>query len=245
MKVIFNADDFGLTEGVNDGIIDSFINGVVRSTTLMVGMGAEMHALKLAQQHPKLKIGLHLRFTAGAPLTKNPLLTRKDGNFPALSDFWKKQFFDPQAVRNEVIAQIEHFLGLGLKLSHIDSHHHVHTHPQLAPIIYTAAKEYQVPLRGSGFSNGKKALRYSFTDKFYDKGVSQYTLIQHLTELKEHFDIVEIMCHPAIADKALLSISSYYFQREEERRLLTSPELKRALQENAIGITDYSELLSS
>ncbi|WP_029809312.1 ChbG/HpnK family deacetylase, partial [Vibrio parahaemolyticus] len=72
MKVIFNADDFGLTQGVNTGIVKSHQDGVVKSTTMMVGMDAEQHAIELANQNPDLKIGVHLRFTAGAPLTEHP-----------------------------------------------------------------------------------------------------------------------------------------------------------------------------
>lgn len=56
MKVIFNADDFGLTQGVNNGIVKSHQDGVVKSTTMMVGMDAEQHAIELAHQNPDLKL---------------------------------------------------------------------------------------------------------------------------------------------------------------------------------------------
>lgn len=55
MKVIFNADDFGLTQGVNNGIVKSHQDGVVKSTTMMVGMDAEQNAIELANQNPDLK----------------------------------------------------------------------------------------------------------------------------------------------------------------------------------------------
>lgn len=87
MKVIFNADDFGLTQGVNQGIVKAHLDGVVKSTTLMVGMPAEQHAVQLAKQLPDLKIGLHLRFTAGRPLTGERNLTDEHGVFTAYRDF--------------------------------------------------------------------------------------------------------------------------------------------------------------
>ena len=49
MQVIFNADDFGLTHGVNQGIKDAHLKGVVNSTTLMVGMSADKEAVELAK----------------------------------------------------------------------------------------------------------------------------------------------------------------------------------------------------
>lgn len=106
----------------------------------MVGMPAEQHAVQLAKQLPDLKIGLHLRFTAGRPLTGERNLTDEHGVFTAYRDFWQRRDYQPEAIYHEAIAQVEHFLKLGLTLSHLDSHHHAHTHPQLAPIIYEVAK---------------------------------------------------------------------------------------------------------
>lgn len=158
MKVIFNADDFGLTQGVNQGIVKAHLDGVVKSTTLMVGMPAEQHAVQLAKQLPELKIGLHLRFTAGRPLTGERNLTDEHGVFTAYRDFWQRRDYQPEVIYHEAIAQVEHFLKLGLTLSHLDSHHHAHTHPQLAPIIYEVAKKYHVPLRDIGMAGGRRSV---------------------------------------------------------------------------------------
>ncbi|MFA0025879.1 ChbG/HpnK family deacetylase, partial [Vibrio sp. 10N.261.49.A5] len=98
MKVIFNADDFGLTSGVNIGIIKAHQQGVVNSTTMMVGMDAEKHAVELAKQNPDLKIGVHLRFTAGPPITGHPNLTNNKEEFVSYADLWKKQDFDAKVV---------------------------------------------------------------------------------------------------------------------------------------------------
>jgi len=69
MKVIFNADDFGLTTGVNNGIVQAFRHGVVRSTTLMVDMPGESHAVALAAQVPEFR--LFLAFGASRILTRS------------------------------------------------------------------------------------------------------------------------------------------------------------------------------
>jgi predicted glycoside hydrolase/deacetylase ChbG (UPF0249 family) len=244
MKVIFNADDYGLTPGVNTGIAKAHLHGVVNSTTMMVGMEAEEHAVKLAANLPKLKIGLHLRFTVGAPLTGHPNLTNGKSLFPAYSDFWKKKDFEPNAIYEECVAQIQHFLKLGIPLSHIDSHHHAHTHPQLAPVVYQVAKHYQVPLRSVGLPGEEQiSCRYAFCDKFFDKGVDLDFLIMELLELKKDYDLVEVMCHPGEIEQSLLKQSSYAIQREKELEILTDVRLVDALKRSHIEVTDYSELI--
>ncbi|MBN8132517.1 chitin disaccharide deacetylase [Vibrio vulnificus] len=244
MKVIFNADDFGLTRGVNDGIVHAHLDGVVRSTTMMVGMPAEAHAVELANHLPELKVGLHLRFTAGRPLTEGQNLVGRDGDFTPYGQFWHRRDYDPIAIHNEAVAQVEYFLALGLNLSHIDSHHHAHTHPQFEPVIYDIARTYQVPLRSTGLAGEAEfGCRYHFTDHFYDKRVGHDSLIQHLLTLKEHYDVVEVMCHPAIVDTALEACSGYAKQRELELAILTSDELKLSLRKHDIEVTDYSELI--
>ena len=245
MKVIFNADDFGLTRGVNNGIVKAHRQGVVHSTTMMVGMDAEQHALELARHNPDLKIGVHLRFTAGVPITKHPNLTNGRAHFINYDELWSKQDFETQVVYDEAKAQVEHFLSLGLELSHLDSHHHAHTHPQILPVIKEVANEYRVPLRGSGLCQESMTIRYIFTDEFYDQKVSLDGLMAHLLSLKADYDLVEVMCHPAEADQALILKSGYALQRELELQVLTSPILKEQLAHHGITVTDYSELVST
>ncbi|YCO04075.1 chitin disaccharide deacetylase [Vibrio sp. VNB-15] len=245
MKVIFNADDFGLTQGVNNGIIKAHQQGVVKSTTMMVGMDAEEHAMELAKQSPNLRVGVHLRFTAGAPITGHPNLTNGKEQFVSYAELWKKQDFDTKVVYEEAQSQIEYFLALGLSLSHLDSHHHAHTHPQLLPVIKELATKYRVPLRGSGLCHVSNTARYFFTDEFYDQGVSLDGLMRNLLKLKSQYDIVEVMCHPAEADQPLILKSGYALQRELELQVLTSLILKQELVQHGIAVTDYSALSSS
>ena len=58
-RLIVNADDFGLSEGVDHGIVDAFSNGIVTSTSLMVRRPAARHAAELARLHTRLSVGLH------------------------------------------------------------------------------------------------------------------------------------------------------------------------------------------
>jgi len=243
MKVIFNADDFGLTEGVNNGIVRANLEGVVKSTTMLVGMPAEQHAVALAKDLSSLKVGLHLRFTLGKPLTSYAGFTDESGHFLGYNQFWEKETFDAKAVYDECIAQVEHFLSLGLTLSHIDSHHHVHVHPSLLPVVEEVAAKYAVPLRGVDMTDHPThPTRYKFCHEFYDQGVDLDRLVQQLVDLSQEYQVVEVMCHPAIVDQPLLDGSSYANQREKELSILTDDKLVVLLQRHAIEVTDYSAL---
>ena len=79
MQVIFNADDFGLTKGVTDGIIQSHTKGIVTSTSLIMNGRAVSYAVEQAKKHPSLRVGLHLVLSWGKPL-------RMDGG--SLSSKW-------------------------------------------------------------------------------------------------------------------------------------------------------------
>lgn len=242
MDVIFNADDFGLTEGVNNGIVDAFLNGVVKSTTLMVGMDAQSHAVSLAKMHPALKIGLHLRLTAGQPMSAGFAWVQPNGDFIRE---WSLELLDEAentgvlaAIEGEFRAQIKHFFNLGLPLSHIDSHHHVHLIPALQNLVLSLGEEFNVPVRGAQYGQKK----YHFDDRFYDKDVSVENLLNMLNAYQDKADVVEVMCHPAFVDEALLAKSSYATMREEERCVLTSKELINQLSLRGFRVTDYSAL---
>lgn len=245
MHVIFNADDFGLTPGVNLGIVDACQSGVVRSTTLMVGMEAEKHAVDLVSSAPALKVGLHLRFTAGAPLTDIPFLVGDDGLFEVKEGFWRKRNFSQQLIADEVIAQISRFNETGLSLSHIDSHHHAHTHPQILPVVQEIARDYRVPLRATGFHGKKQSdCRYAFDDSFYGECVSLDKVLQVINRHRGNCDVLEIMVHPAYVDQALMDVSSYNTYRAKELDILTDSNLSEALDELGVTVSDYSILSS-
>ena len=80
MKLIVNADDFGLTSGVTYGIYDAMCRGVVTSTTMMVNTSATLLAAQLAKREPALAVGLHVNISLGGPLTSCPSLL-KNGMF--------------------------------------------------------------------------------------------------------------------------------------------------------------------
>lgn len=222
MKVIINADDFGLTEGVNKGIIEAHKNGIVTRTTLMMNGLAVQNAINLAKDHPNLLIGIHLVLSFGKPLSLDGIeqLIDNDGYFKYKSI--------PQSLSNEEILQIEHewrkqietFLSYGIELDHIDSHHHVHGWPELKSIVLKLGKEYNVPIRYT--DSLKEASEHLLTDylwdEFYQDGVD-HLLFNKLKDLP--YSSIEVMVHPAYIDEDLIAISSYTDDREKERKILS------------------------
>lgn len=239
MKIIFNADDYGLCQAVNQGIIASHLNGVVTSTTMMVGMPGEKDALERLLIAPNLNVGVHLRLTAGKPLSSNFPLTTKEGNFPKYDVLMAQ--LEPKhetAIYEEFQAQIERFLSYGIPLSHLDSHHHVHLHPIITKVVTRLGQELSVPYRGTETLAG-----YQFSDGFYDHNVSLDWLKLQVTAWSKHHDVVEVMCHPSFLDEELVSMSSYLDKRELELEVLSSQELKQYLRDHKVELSDYSAVI--
>lgn len=135
-QLIVNADDFGMSEEVNDAIIRAHRDGVLTSTSLMVTGDAAAQAVKLAKENPGLAVGIHLVTVVGKsvlPKREIPSLVDDEQNFsnnPTAAGL--KYFFSPRArreIRKEIAAQFAKFQATGLRLSHIDGHLHLHVHP--------------------------------------------------------------------------------------------------------------------
>jgi hopanoid biosynthesis associated protein HpnK len=143
-RLIVNADDFGISESVNEAVIRAFVEGVLTSCSLMVTGEAFEHAVGLAHAHPGLAVGIHLVTVMGRavlPPAEIPTLVDTAGNFATNSVVaGLKYYFSPQArreLRRELQAQFERFAATGLRLSHIDGHLHMHVHP----VVFQAAVE--------------------------------------------------------------------------------------------------------
>lgn len=151
-QVIINADDFGLCDGVNKAVAQAHTDGVLTSATIMANMPAANEAVKIARQLPTLGIGVHLNLTEGRPLSKDTCIDRlldADGQFacsPAkLSLFSLAGHKIREAIRAELAAQIQWVIDNGLKPTHLDSHKHIHTFPQLFSIVCQLAGRFQIP----------------------------------------------------------------------------------------------------
>lgn len=241
--LIVNADDFGLTEGVNNGIVESYKNGIVRSTTMLANSKAFDHGVKLSGENPGLAIGVHLALTIGKPLTSGlKTIVDSEGNFFKISVIEEKiPSFDENELETEFTAQIEKILNAGIKVTHFDSHHHVHMLPKINAMTVKLAKKYGVSIRKiKGFENDVPTTS-EFSEKFYAGGVT----VKGFEELINSYDNVEsleTMCHPAIVDDELLGMSSYAKQRTEELNIVTCKDIKEFIESKGIKLVNYSDL---
>lgn len=152
MKIaILNADDFGLANGVNDGIIEAFKNGILTSTTMMVNMPAFDNAVTQAKQNPGLGIGIHLVATLGKPVlpySEISSLVDDKGMFYQKYSILLKNIISGKAklkeLKNEFSAQIEKFLKTGLEPTHLDSHQHIHMFPSIFNIVIELCKDFNI-----------------------------------------------------------------------------------------------------
>ncbi len=152
-RLIINADDFGLTAGVNRGILEAHGHGVVTSATLMATASAFAEAVQLAQSAPRLGVGCHLVLVDGSPVlsaAQIPSLIvgrneHKDGarfreglgSFALLAIFGR---LVPEQIEAEATTQIRKLQSSGVAVSHLDSHKHTHMFPQVLRPLLRAAK---------------------------------------------------------------------------------------------------------
>lgn len=225
MKVLFNADDFGLTKGVTDGIIKAYTDGVVRSTTLMMSGLAVDYAVEQAKKHPNLKVGIHLVLTWGKPMNPNTTsLMDENGYFTYTNTFQNAHTMDLVEVKKEWQAQIEAFLQTGLPLHHIDSHHHVHGLEPFKQVVIDLAEEYNVPVRYVDVlkEEKEKLLTDTIWLDFYASRVTD-KIFNQIKEIQT--ESIEIMTHPAYIDDDLREESSYVEMREKELEILCNLEV--------------------
>ncbi len=150
-NLIVNADDFGLTEGINRGIVDGFNNGIITSASLIATMPAFQHAVGLAMENPDLDIGVHLSLTVGRPCSNSTRLAPilKEGEFIRSYFHVIRSIYANRIhmgdIENEISAQISKIKEAGLEISHVDSHQHIHMVPCLFKLMITLMKELQIP----------------------------------------------------------------------------------------------------
>ena len=157
--LIVNADDLGLSPGVNRGILETAQRGVVSSTTAMVNMPDAEAGIDLIQtQAPHIGLGLHLNLTHGRPVLEAaevPSLVRSKGQFVGVSrGLASQRRWRPEEVRAELSAQLERFVTLaGTLPDHLDSHQMIGSLSAVCrAVMLDLAETYDLPVRRGGRS---------------------------------------------------------------------------------------------
>lgn len=150
-ELILNADDFGYTKGVNEGIIRAHRDGILTSATLMANAQAFDDAAERALANPKLGVGCHLVLTRGfsvAPKEEIPSLADREGRLPeslaGLVARLSVGSVQTQHVERELRAQIEKIRRAGIEPTHVDTHKHTHCHPRVMGAVGRVAREFGI-----------------------------------------------------------------------------------------------------
>lgn len=145
-RLIVNADDFGLSPGVNRGILDAFHRGIVSSTTMLVNLDHFDDALAIKAEHPELPVGVHLSLVWGRPVSdpaQVPSLVDADGRFPTRLGVLARRYWlgkiSVTDVQTEFESQIRKFIASGLTPTHLDTHMHIHCLPGIFRALLAAA----------------------------------------------------------------------------------------------------------
>ena len=149
--LIVNGDDFGLTAGVNAGILDAHTRGILTSASLFANAPATADAVAIAARTPTLAVGCHLTLVDGEPVlpaSEVPRLAPAGRFRPTWGAFIRDAMLGRiprREIEKELAAQIERLHAAGLRLTHLDSHKHVHAYPPVFAIVADLAARFGVP----------------------------------------------------------------------------------------------------
>jgi predicted glycoside hydrolase/deacetylase ChbG (UPF0249 family) len=238
IRLIFNADDFGFTRDVNEGIVEAHRHGVLTATTLMANGDAFDHAVACARDTPSLDVGVHLVMVQGqsvaSPGHAMPA-TLQELAFALL----RRQI----PVYEEAAAQIRKILAAGIRPSHIDTHKHTHLFPPVLDALARVAREFGIPWMRQRLIGSAKALAgLRTTDHFAgfrDTGsLDEAAMIRTLENLPD--GLTEFMCHPGKCGPELQRAATRLKEsRAVELAALTSAEVRRVIERRGITLTDY------
>ena len=268
-QLVVNADDFGFTHDVNQGIIEAHQQGILTATTLMATGDAFDDAVRLAHENPRLDVGAHLVLVGGRPLAAAP-------------DAWPSsipQLLAAIAARririyDELVAQVRRILDAGIRLTHLDTHKHTHLAPPVLDAVARIGEEFGIPWvrrpfdlpitaarggapwarrassLGLGFVRGRfervLARRHCrTTDHFAGFQITGRFRTRELVALLQALPegTTELMCHPGRFTGELRAARTRLKEsREEELAALIAPETRRAVEQNAIELVNYRAL---
>ena len=150
MKIIVYADDLGMSEEVNEAIFEGMRRGVITSATMLANGPAVSSAAQKLHHFPTCSFGVHLNLTEFQPVCAENgtgLLSILDDKGHFNGNRIREIKIGPRLLRavfQEWCSQIEHLIRLGVRPSHFDAHHHVHTIPQMLPVLMALRMRYKI-----------------------------------------------------------------------------------------------------
>jgi predicted glycoside hydrolase/deacetylase ChbG (UPF0249 family) len=231
-RLIVNADDLGLSAGVNAGIVEAHRRGIVTSASLMVRQPAAEEAARLARRLPRLGVGLHIDLWESV---------FRDGEWVRLYA-WTAD--EAPAIEREVQAQLARFRRLmGRGPDHLDTHQHVHRREPAATVVARAAQALGLPLRGDGAARYVGGF-YGQDDVGgpYPEGIGVQRLLELLDALEP--GLTEFGCHPGhVGDLEPLGGTTYRLERNVECRTLCDPRVLARIARGDIVLANFGGAL--
>jgi predicted glycoside hydrolase/deacetylase ChbG (UPF0249 family) len=228
-RLIVTADDFGLSKGVNDGILAAHDRGIVTSTSLMVRWPDAVEAAASSRGHSTLSVGLHVDL----------------GEWQYREGEWRPLYEvvavdNAAAVEEEVVRQIGEFRRLvGRDPTHLDSHQHVHKRQPVQSILTQLANELSVPLRHLT-SNAR------YCGDFYGQSEDGTTLdgvlsVDGLSRILASLKpgVTELCCHPSVVPDV---DGMYREERVREFDVLCDPRIASVLADERIELISFAGL---
>jgi len=265
-QLVVNADDFGFTRDVNQGIIEAHQRGILTATTIMANGDAFEDAVRLAHANPTLDMGAHLVLIGGRALAAphEPLPSSVTRLLAAIA-------LKRLRIYEELAAQVRRILDAGIRLTHLDTHKHTHLAPPVLDAVARISDEFDIRWVRRPFDIPITAARGAAprTKRATSGGLtlvrSQFerVLARHHSKTTDHFagfqitgrfrtrELValihalpegstEFMCHPGRCTAELEGAKTRLKQsREQELAALTAPETRCAIEEAGVELVNY------
>jgi chitin disaccharide deacetylase len=273
--LIVNADDFGLSCPVNSGIVEAHVNGIVTSTSIMAVGAAFDDAVRLSRDLPGLDVGIHLTLvgeSALLPCARVPTLVDEHGRLPRDVFTFARRFLGGRIrlsdVRAELNAQFERVRSAGIRMSHADSHQHVHMLGEIREVVADLCRAYGVPILRRPAEPVDRQLLYGVPALHRVAGLAAVRLAcmgswpRHMKRTDAFFGfyfggrlsrdallavirclpvgrVSELMCHPGRYDARY---ADWGYSWAMELSALASVEVRSALAEREVVLSDFRSL---
>lgn len=267
-KLIINADDYGICREANQAIENLITAGRLRNVSVLVNSWFFDAAAQFLLNHPKTSVGVHLNVVEGvalSPADKVKVLLGSHGEFLNLTELLLRWTRSPLAVSTAVEAewraQIELLLKSGLKISHADSHRHIHAFPPFWKIAVKLCRQYNIPamrlpsernalsfrrfpafaltqaasVSKTFFRNKNLTVNHHFLGFKRAGSYGENEMINDLENLKE--GVTELCVHPSICD----GIPYAELRGELEYEALSGSKLWKQISESKIELVTWTE----
>lgn len=272
--LVVTADDLGLTPGVNEAVRRAHVDGVVTATSLLAVGTAFDDAARVVRDNPTLELGAHLALVGEDPpllsAREVPTLVDRAGRFPlsyrTVVARGLAGRIDPDDVRRELGAQLERVQGVGVPVTHLDTHQHTHLWPVVGRVVTELALAAGVPAvrlprsRAIGVAGaGVGVLSVGLRRRLARAGLTttdDYAGLDEAGAMDEDRLVatlraaaargartLEVNAHPGIADDPQTGRFAWGYRWPEELAALTSPRTRAQVDACGYRLTGFTGLI--